>query len=81
MQALLFPLVTENINKTKEELMKREIELGCFIPLGFSAAGGMGLAAQVVLKRLENLISIKYDTSYTMTLNWLRWRLIKLLST
>ena len=30
--------------------------------LVFSAAGGMGPAAQVVVKRLENLISIKYAT-------------------
>ena len=53
----------------------REIEHGCFTQLVFSAAGGMGPAAQVVVKRLANLISIKYDTSYTMTLNWLRCRL------
>ena len=40
----------------------REIEHGCFTPLVFSTAGGMGKAATVAYKRLAHLLSTRRDT-------------------
>ena len=53
----------------------REVEHGCFSPLVFSAAGGMGPTANVVYKKLASMIAIKHNQSYSQTVNWLRCRL------
>ncbi len=50
----------------------REIEHGTFIPLVFSATGGMGPAAQVFYRRLAALISEKQQQSYSTTMGWIR---------
>ena len=42
----------------------REVEHGCFTPLVFSTAGGMGKAATVAYKRLAHLLSARRDTPY-----------------
>ena len=53
----------------------REVEHGCFSPLVFSVAGGMGPSATVVYKRLATMISTKFNQQYSQTINWLRCRL------
>ncbi len=53
----------------------REIEHGSFTPLVFSAAGGIGPAANIVYKRLASLLSEKQGRSYSSTLHWVRCRL------
>ena len=45
----------------------REVEHGCFSPLVFSAAGGMGPTANVVYKKLASMIAIKHNQSYSQT--------------
>ena len=49
----------------------REVEHGCFTPLVFSTAGGMGKAATVAYKRLAHLLSARRDTPYPMMMDWL----------
>ena len=49
----------------------REVERGSFTPLVFSSSGGMGKAAMVVYRRLANLLSNKWNSSYSLTMGWL----------
>lgn len=53
----------------------REVERGSFTPLVFSCLGGAGPAATVFLRRLAALLAEKKNTTYTLTLGWLRCRL------
>ena len=53
----------------------REVELGSFTPLVFSCSGGIGPLANIVYKRIANLISEKSNQSYGTALYWLRCRL------
>ena len=53
----------------------REIENGCFSPLVFNTLGGMGPTAQVVYKRLADLIADKLhivQSFYSLTSNKLQ---------
>ena len=50
----------------------RDVEMGCFSPLVFSAAGGCGPTADVVLKKLASCISTRQGKSYSHTLCWIR---------
>ena len=50
----------------------REVERGSFTPLVFSSSGGMGKAAMVVYRCLANLLSNKWNSSYSLTMGWLR---------
>ena len=50
----------------------REVERGSFTPLVFSSSGGMGKAAMVVYRRLADLLSNKWNSSYSLTMGWLR---------
>lgn len=65
----------EQQKKRKYDARIREIEHGCFTPLVFSTAGGMGPAATVVYKRLAALIAEKHNQTYSETIRWLRCRL------
>ena len=49
----------------------RDVEMGCFSPLVFSAAGGCGPIADVVLKRLASCIATHQGKPYSHTLCWL----------
>ena len=49
----------------------REVERGSFTPLVFSSSGGMGKATMVVYRRLANLLSDKWNSSYSLTMGWL----------
>ena len=49
----------------------REVERGSFTPLVFSL-GGMGKAATVMYRRLANLLSVKWNSSYSLIMGWLR---------
>lgn len=53
----------------------REVEHGSFVPLVFSATGGMGPSTTVAYKRLASLLSQKRDHPYAETMRWLRCRL------
>ena len=53
----------------------RQIEHGCFSPLVFSTAGGMGPIATVVYKRLASLIAMKLQKPYSQILRWIRCKL------
>ena len=49
----------------------REVERGSFTPLVFSSLGGMGKAATVMYRRLANLLSIKWNSPYSLIMGWL----------
>ena len=51
-----------------------DVEMSTFTPLVFSMAGGMGRAAKATIQRLASLLTDKYKTPYTTTINWLRCR-------
>ena len=51
------------------------MEHGSFVPLVFSATGGMGPSTTVAYKRLASLLSQKRDHPYAETMRWLRCRL------
>ena len=53
----------------------RDIEHASFTPLVLSITGGMGRAATAFYKRLASMLAEKRDTSYALTLNWIRCRL------
>ena len=53
----------------------REIENGCFSPLIFNTLGGMGPTAQVVYKRLADLIADKLHKPYNTIIQLIRCRL------
>ena len=44
----------------------RKMEHGSFTPLVFSAAGGSGPAATIVLKDTANMLSLKYNQAYSV---------------
>jgi len=46
--------------KRAYEQRVRDVEMGCFLPLVFSAAGGCGPAVDVVLKRLASHIATRH---------------------
>ena len=50
----------------------REAENGCFSPLVFTSAGGMGPTARVVYKKLATMLSKKLNRPYSHTMDWLR---------
>jgi len=49
-----------------------DVEMGCFLPLFFSAAGSCGPAANVVFGRLASCIATHKGKPYSPTLCWLR---------
>ena len=49
----------------------RELENSTFTPLVFSTAGGMGRAATATIQRLAGLLSEKWNTPYSVLMNWL----------
>ena len=53
----------------------REIEHGCFTPLVFSTAGGIGREGTVFFKRLASLISDERKEPYSLVLGWIRQRI------
>ena len=53
----------------------REVELGSFTPIVFSATGGMGAEAQTFYKRLAGQLSIKKNMPFHLTMKWLRTHL------
>lgn len=53
----------------------RDIEHGCFTPLVLATTGGMAPEATTFYKRLADLIATKRDSSYSVTMGWLRCRL------
>ena len=63
----------------KHEMEKRrcyeqrihEVEHSSFIPLVFSAVGGMGTAASVFYKRLASMLAEKQAQTYAKTIRWL----------
>ena len=52
----------------------QEVERGNFTPLScvFFFGGGMGKAATVTYRRLASLLSDKWNSSYSVTMGWLR---------
>ena len=49
-----------------------EVERGSFTPLVFSFLGGMGKAATVMYCCLANLLSVKWNSPYSLIMGWLR---------
>lgn len=64
-------------SEKKREYGKRvnAVEHGFFTPLVFSACGGMGREATVVVKRLASALASKRHKTYSHVINWLRCRL------
>ena len=51
------------------------VEHGSFTPLVFSACGGMGHEATVVVRKLASALASKRRETYSRVINWLRCRL------
>ena len=49
-----------------------EVEHGSFTRLVFSACGGMGQEASMVVKRLANALAMKRNKSYSRVITWIR---------
>ena len=49
----------------------RDVEMSCFSSLVFSGAGGCGVTANVILKRLASCTATYQGKSYSPTLCWL----------
>ena len=64
----------ENIKRRSYEQRVREVEHGSFIPLVFSASGGMAPAATTTFKRLTSLTSNKQQQDHNKTIEytWIR---------
>ncbi len=58
----------------KREYRERinEIEHGSLTPLVFSACGGMGKEASVIVKRLAGDLATKRNESYSQVVGWMR---------
>ena len=69
--AATFPKHEGEKHRAYEERV-REVERGSFTPLVFSSLGGMGKAATVMYRRLANLLSDKWNSSYSLIMGWLR---------
>ena len=52
-----------------------QIEHGCFTPLVFTTAGGMGPSASIFFKRLASKLATKQNTSYSSVLRWIRCKI------
>ena len=59
-------------HRNEQQKQVRDMEVGCFSPLVFSAAGGCGPTAKVVLKRLASCIATHQGKPYSHTLCWLQ---------
>ena len=53
----------------------RDIEHAIFLPLVFSASGGMGKSATTFYKRVASLVSEKTKEPYSQVMSWIRCRL------
>ena len=62
----------EGLKRRAYEQRVREIEMGSFTPLVFSATGGMAPAATIMYKRLASLLAEKRHQTYSKTISWLR---------
>ena len=64
-------------SEKKREYGKRinTVEHGSFTPLVFSACGGMGHEATVVVRKLASALALKRRETYSRVINWLRCRL------
>ena len=65
----------EHIKKHAYEQRIRDIEHSSFIPLFMSVTGGLGRIATTTYKRLESMLSSKWNQPYSTTMGWLRYRL------
>ena len=70
--SLMWPTDVMRISKREAMSRVREVEHGSFIPLVFSAPGGMAPAATTTFKRLASLISEKQQQDYIKTIAWIR---------
>ena len=61
----------------KREYIERitEVEHGGFTPIIFSACGGMGTEANIVVKKLAGGIALKWDEAHSKVVAWIRCRL------
>ena len=50
----------------------REVEHAYFVPLVFSCAGGAGVAATTVIRRLAGMLAESRELPYSLTVAWLR---------
>ena len=48
----------------------QEVERDNFTPLVFSSSRGMGKVPMAVYRRLVNLLSNKWNSSYSLTMGW-----------
>ena len=51
------------------------LEYGCFSPLVFSTAGGLGPTVTVMFKRLASLLAVKLNDHYSKVLSWIRCKI------
>ena len=70
--------IYRQLEKTKKcEYGERvaEVEHGSLTPLVFSACGGMGTEATVVIKKIADGLATKRRESYSKVITWIRCRL------
>ncbi len=72
------PAVFRKHEKEKKRAYQQriqDVEHSSFTPLVLSVTGGMSVEATTFYKRLASLLSHKWDSPYSKTLCWLRYRL------
>ena len=70
--------IYRQLEKTKKaEYGERvaEVEHGSFTPMVFSACGGMGMEATVVIKKIADALATKRGESYSKVVTWMRCHL------
>ena len=70
----LFDTQEKEKRRTYEQRV-REVELGSFTPLVFSATGGMAKSATITYQCLASLLAEKRDLPYSQVIGWLRCRI------
>ena len=68
-------LQLEKAKKGKYGERLAEVEHGSFMPMVFSACGGMGKEATVVIKKITDALATKCGESYRKVVTWMRCHL------
>ena len=68
------PCYASNENEKKRKYNNRviNVEQGCFMPLAFSAKGGMGHECKTFYSVLAEMITMQWKQEYCITMSWLR---------
>ena len=65
----------ESMKRREYQQRVQEVEMASFVPLVFSASGGLAPAATITFKRLAALLADKWSMQYSTVMGWLRCRI------